>query len=69
MNPLLLSKPLAEELRLLKESLPLATKRSAEAARGDVFGGAADSRKAQLADEKLQAIKRRIVDIEAFQIC
>jgi hypothetical protein len=69
LNPLLLSKPLVEELRLLKESLPLATKRSAEAARGDVFGGAADSRKAQLADEKLQAIKRRIVDIEAFQIC
>jgi hypothetical protein len=68
LNPLLLSKPLAEELRLLKESLPLATKRSAEAARGDVFGGAADSRKAQLANKKLQAIKRRLADIEAFQI-
>jgi hypothetical protein len=68
LNSTLLSKPLAEELRLLRESLSLAAKRAAEAARGDVFGSAAESRKAQLADEKLQAIKRRIADIEGCQI-
>jgi hypothetical protein len=67
-NSILLSKHLAEELRLLKESLALATRRATEASRGDVFGSPPDARKAQLADEKLQAIKRRIADIEGFRI-
>jgi hypothetical protein len=68
-NPAALSKALAEELRLLKESLPLAQRRATEASRGDLFGGAAKSaRKAQLADEKVQAIRRRIADIQAFKI-
>jgi hypothetical protein len=54
-----------EELRRLKEELRLATKRAAEAYREDptrVFPALA--KKAQLADERVNALKRRIVDIE-----
>jgi hypothetical protein len=49
---------LAEELRLLRESLPLALRMATEASRGDIFGGAAEAaRKSQLADETVQAIR------------
>jgi hypothetical protein len=63
-DPVVLSEPLAEELRLLKESLALAVKRAAEAGRGGFLERAPRARNAQLADEKLQAIKRRIAEIE-----
>jgi len=56
-----------EELRRLKEELPLAIKRAAEAFREDPTRSSQNSavfRKAQLADEKVNAIKRRIADIE-----
>jgi hypothetical protein len=63
-NPVLRSKNFAKELRLLQESLAMATRKAAEATQGNELGGAADARRAQLTDEKVQAIKRRIADIE-----
>jgi hypothetical protein len=63
-DPIVLSKSLAEEYRRLKETLPLAARRAAEALRGGFWEEAPDARKAQLADEKLQAIKRRLAEIE-----
>jgi hypothetical protein len=63
-KPTLLRKDATEELSLLKTRLPIAAARAAKALRGDVSGGAAEAKRAQLADEKLQAIKRRILDIE-----
>jgi hypothetical protein len=59
---------LAEELRRLKEELPLAIKRAAEAFREDPTRSSQNSatfRKAQMADKKVNAIKHRIASIEA----
>jgi hypothetical protein len=56
----------ADELRRLKEDLRLATKRAAEVLREDPIRArdSASTTRAQLADEKVNAIKRRIADIE-----
>jgi hypothetical protein len=54
-------------LRQLKEDLSLAVKRAAEAFREDPTRSSQNSatfRKSQMADEKVQALKRRIADIE-----
>jgi hypothetical protein len=56
-----------EELKRLREDLPLAQKRAAEAFREDPTRSSQNSaifRRAQMADEKLNAIKRRIAEIE-----
>jgi hypothetical protein len=57
-----------EELRLLKEELPMAVKRAAEAFREDPTRSSLNSaifRKARMADEKVSALKRRIAEMEA----
>jgi hypothetical protein len=66
-----MSKPLAPELEdeliRLKEDLSLAMKRAAEAFREDPTRSSLNSavfRRAQLADQKVNAIKRRIAEIE-----
>ena len=59
-----------EELRLLKEELPMAVKRAAEAFREDPTRSSLNSaifRKARMADEKVSALKRRIAEMEAVQ--
>jgi hypothetical protein len=65
-----ISPALAEELRRLKEDLPLAIKRADEAAGNDPRGVVGDpivARRAQLASEKVSSIRRRIADIEGEQ--
>jgi len=66
-----MSKPitpeLEEELIRLSEDLSLALKRAAEAFREDPTRSSLNSaifRRAQMADEKVNAIKRRIAEIE-----
>jgi hypothetical protein len=57
----------AEELRRLKEELPLAIKRAAEAFREDPTRNSMNSanfRKVELANQKVNALKRRIADVE-----
>jgi hypothetical protein len=57
-----------EELHRLKQDLPLAMKRAAEAFREDPTRSSQNSavfRRAQMADQKVNAIKRRIADIES----
>jgi hypothetical protein len=56
-----------EELRRLKEELVLAVKRAGEAFREDPTRSSLNSstfRKARMADEKVNAIRRRIAGIE-----
>jgi hypothetical protein len=64
---MLLSPSQIVELRQLKEDLSLAVKRAAEAFRADPTRSSHNSaifRKAQMADQTVQALKRRIADIE-----
>jgi hypothetical protein len=63
----ILSLEAREELKRLKEDLSLAVKRAAEAFREDPTRSSQNSdvfRKAQMADEKVNALKRRIAEIE-----
>jgi hypothetical protein len=56
-----------EELRLLKEELPMSVKRAAEAFREDPTRSSLNSatfRKARMADDKVSSIRRRIAEIE-----
>jgi hypothetical protein len=58
-----------EELRRLKEELPMAVKRAAEAFREDPSRSSLNSatfRKARMADEKVNALRRRITQMEAI---
>jgi hypothetical protein len=56
-----------EELRLLKEELPMAVKRAAEAFREDPTRSSLNTetfQKARMADAKVASIKKRIAEIE-----
>jgi hypothetical protein len=62
-----LSSGAMEELRLLKEELPMAVKRAAEAFREDPTRSSlnrATFRKARIADDKVSSVRRRIAEIE-----
>jgi hypothetical protein len=63
----LLSPAQIVELKQIKEDLALAVKRAVEALREDPTRSSQNSaifRRAQMADQKVQSLKRRIADIE-----
>jgi hypothetical protein len=65
-----LSPDTIEELRRLKEELPMAVKRAAEAFREDPSRSSLNSaifRKARMADEKVIALTRRIAELEGAE--